>query len=175
MSVKIKYSNSSSNSFKSNLILFTNSKLNISGLKKNLSKEEFSYIYDLLKAADLKKKIFIFEINSKKKIILISIKDDLKNADIENLGAEFYTQTNTKKNDEYFLVSDTVINKYENFLGFFLHGIKLKSYKFDKYKSKKNIKSISINVIGNRNKPSLKNQIRFNIFIITKWRGAETC
>ena len=32
---------------------------------------------------------------------------------------------------------------------------KLKSYKFDKYKSKKNIKKISIFITG-KNKPSLK-------------------
>ena len=47
------------------------------------------------------------------------------------------------------------------FLGLFLHGIKLKSYKFNKYKSKINFKTMTINVIGNTNKPSLKNQIRF--------------
>ena len=68
MTVKIKYLSLSSSSLKSNLILFTNSKLNISGLKKDLSKEEFLYIDELLKSADLKKKIFVFDINSKKKL-----------------------------------------------------------------------------------------------------------
>ena len=67
MTVKIKYSNSSPKSFKTSLVLFTNNKLNISNLKRYLSKEEFSYINDLLKSADSKKKIFVFKINSKKK------------------------------------------------------------------------------------------------------------
>ena len=56
MTVKIKYSNSSPKSFKTSLVLFTNNKLNISNLKRYLSKEEFSYINDLLKSADSKKK-----------------------------------------------------------------------------------------------------------------------
>ena len=44
-----------------------------------------------------KKNILIFEINSKKKIILISIKNNLKNSDIENLGAEFHRNINKWK------------------------------------------------------------------------------
>ena len=85
----------------------------------------------------------------------------MQNIDIENLGAEFYSYANAEKNNEYFVLSDTVNNKYDNFIGFFLHGIKLKSYEFKKYKSKKNFKTLSIIIIGNKNKPSFKSQIRF--------------
>ena len=46
-------------------------------------------------------------------------------------------------------------------MGYFLHGIKLKSYEFNIYKSKNNKKSITINVIGNKNKISSKDQLRF--------------
>ena len=41
-----------------------------------------------------------------------------------------------------------------------MHGIKLKSYKFDKYKSKKDKLNLLINVSG-KNKPSLNDQIKF--------------
>ena len=58
--------------------MFTDEKFNISPLRKFLSNLEFSYIYDLLKTSDLKKKLLVFEISSKKKIILISIKKNLK-------------------------------------------------------------------------------------------------
>ena len=67
MSIKISYSNKTLSKSLSNLILFTNDKFNISGIKKNLSNHEFSYINDLLKTSDLKKNILVFEINSKKK------------------------------------------------------------------------------------------------------------
>ena len=39
--------------------------------------------------------------------------------------------------------------------------MKLKSYEFFKYKTKKETKVISINVVGNRNKPSPQNQLKF--------------
>ena len=38
---------------------------------------------------------------------------------------------------EYFIISDSINSKQNNFLGHFLHGLKLKSYEFKKYKSKK--------------------------------------
>ena len=61
-----------------------------------------------------------------------------------------------ERNSEYFLNSDSVISNQENFLGYFLHGLKLKSYEFNKYKTKKETRVISINVLGNKNKPQLK-------------------
>ena len=89
MSVKIYYSNKTPNKSSSNLVLFVDDKFNVNNLKKHLSSTELSYINDLLKNNDLKKNMFLFEINSKKKIMLISIKKDLKISDVENLGAEF--------------------------------------------------------------------------------------
>ena len=73
----------------------------------------------------LKKTYLVFELNSKKKIILISIKNNLKTSDIENLGAEFYGRVNYGKNCDYFIISDSVVGKHENFR-LFLHGTKLK-------------------------------------------------
>ena len=141
MPIKINYKNKSFNKSTSNLVLFVDEKFNISNLKRYLSSTELSYIKDLLKTSDLKKKMFLFKINSKKKIILISIKKDLKNFDAENLGAEFYESINHGKNNEYFVNSDTVIGKNEVFIGHFLHGLKLKSYSFNKYKTKKKNKT----------------------------------
>ena len=67
MSIKINYSKKYINEVSGNLVLFTNEKFSINGLKKYLSNMEFSYISDLLKTIDLKKKLFVFEVNSKKK------------------------------------------------------------------------------------------------------------
>jgi len=161
MSIKINYPNKVNNTSIANLVLFTDEKFNISNLKKYISNTEFSYIKDLLKTSDLKKSIFVFEINSKKKIILISIKKDLRSFDIENLGAEFYRYINYGKNSEYFISSDSIIGKDVNFTGYFLHGLKLKSYAFNKYKTKKETRLISINVLGNKNKSSIQNKLKF--------------
>ncbi|MDC0438792.1 leucyl aminopeptidase [Candidatus Pelagibacter sp.] len=161
MTVQINYKNSGSTKNSSNLILFVNEKFNISGLRKYISDSEFAYISDLIKNSDLKKDLLVFEINSKKTIFLVSIKKDIKTSDIENLGAKFHGYIKYDKKNDYFVNSDTVISKIKNFVGYFLHGIKLKSYEFNIYKSKKDKKLVSINVTGNRNKPSAQDQLRF--------------
>ena len=149
MSVKINFKNNISKKNSINLVLFTDEKFSTSSIKKYISNSEFSYITDLLKTSDLKKRLFVFELNSKKKIVLISIKKDLKNFDIENLGAEFYERINYGKNSEYIIDTKSIISKHEDFIGYFLHGLKLKSYEFNKYKTKKESRIISINVTGN--------------------------
>ena len=67
MTIKINYSKIKNNKSSSNTVLFVDEKFNIKSLKKYISSNEFSYINDLLKTSDLKKSIFIYELNSKKK------------------------------------------------------------------------------------------------------------
>ena len=67
MSVKISYSKKTINKPSANIVLFVNEKFNTSNVKKYLSNNELSYINDLLKTSDLKKNIFVYEVNSKKK------------------------------------------------------------------------------------------------------------
>ncbi len=161
MPIKINYAKKAISKSSSNLVFFVNEKFNVSNLKKSLSSAEFSYISDLLKSSDLKKNIFVFEVNSKKKIILISIKNNLKTSGVENLGAEFYGKVNLGKNCDYFLNTDSAISKINNFIGHFLHGLKLKSYEFKKYKTKKDSRIISIHVYGNKNNPSTQTRVKF--------------
>ncbi|MDC3106372.1 leucyl aminopeptidase [Candidatus Pelagibacter sp.] len=160
MSIKINYKNSDSKKVSGNLVLFTNDKFDISNIKKFISTSEFSYINDLLKTSDLKKDLFVFELSSRKKIALISIKSNLKTFEIENLGAKLYGRISYGKNIKYFINTDTITNKQKNFISYFLHGIKLKSYKFLKYKTKQDDVIIELNIIG-KNKPSTQNQLRF--------------
>ena len=161
MSIKISYLKTNKSNPTANLVLFSNEKFSIQDSKRYLSTSEFSYISELLKTSDMKKNMFVFEVNSKKKIILISVKKDLKIFDIENLGAEFYGRINYGNNSEYFINSDSATGKPKNFIGHFLHGLKLKSYEFKKYKTKKESRIISINVLGSKNKPSAQNQLKF--------------
>ncbi|MDB9827099.1 hypothetical protein OAC14_02055 [Candidatus Pelagibacter sp.] len=161
MTIKINYSKNPTNKLSGNLVLFVDKNFNINGLKKYISKTEFFYISDLLKTSNLKKDLLFFEINSKKTIFLVSVKKDLKASDIESLGAKLHGCINYEKNSEYFVNSDTINSKIENFSGYFLHGLKLKSYEFNIYKSKKDKKVISINLIGNKNKISIQDQLRF--------------
>jgi len=137
MTIQINYKYKGSSKTSTNLVLFVDEKFNIGGLKKHISNYEFSYISDLLKNSDLKKDLLVFKINSKKTIFLASIKKDIKTSDVENLGAKFHGYINYDKKNDYFVNSDTISCKIKNFLGYFMHGIKLKSYEFNIYKSKK--------------------------------------
>ncbi|MDA7444530.1 leucyl aminopeptidase [Candidatus Pelagibacter ubique] len=161
MSIKINYKNTISTKSTINLVLFVNENFNIKEIKKYISNSEFSYIADLLKNSDLKKDTLFFEVNSKKTIFLVSVKKNIKISDIENLGAKFHSYINFDRKDDYFINSDTVNDKTKNFIGHFLHGLKLKSYEFNIYKSKINKKIVSINVIGKKNKISTKDHLRF--------------
>ena len=78
---------------------------------------------------------------------------------MENLGAELYGSVKHNKKIEYHLKSNSIINNHKNFIGHFLHGLKLKSYEFNKYKSKKDTRIITISVFGN--KPSSNNLLKF--------------
>ncbi len=67
MTIEIRYLNKTNSSPSSNVVLFTNEKFDTDNLKRYISNSELSYIKDLLKTSDLKKNIFVFELNSKKK------------------------------------------------------------------------------------------------------------
>ena len=160
MNIKINFKNQAFSKSYGNLILFVDEKFNTSSLKKLISNSEYAYILDLLKNEDLKKKIVTFDISSKRKIILISLKKNLTNFDAENLGAKCYCLFKKFSKTDYIINSNSIPNKFKDFVGYFLHGVKLKSYIFEKYKTKKNKKTISISVIG-KNIPSQKDQIKF--------------
>ena len=132
MNIKINFKKQLLNKSDANLILFADEKFNITGLKKHISNSEYSYISDIIKKKDTKKKIVTFDISSKKKIILVSLKKNLTNSDAENLGAKCYVILNELKEAHYIVNSDTIPKGLKNILGYFLHGLKLKSYKFEK-------------------------------------------
>ena len=161
MPIQINYKSSDFKKITNNLIVFADEKFDVRPLKKYISSSELSYIADLLKNSDLSKNLFVFELNSKKKIVLISIKKNLKSFDIENLGSELYTRLNYGRNSTYEINTDTITGKYNNFLSYLLHGFTLKSYEFNKYKTKKEIRLITLNIFGNKNKPSAKDQLKF--------------
>ena len=78
MSVKISYLNKAIQKTSTNTVLFVDEKFKISNIKKFVTNGEFNYIKDILKTSDLKKNLLVFEINSKKRIVLVSLKKKIK-------------------------------------------------------------------------------------------------
>ena len=148
MTVQVFYKNSDNSN---NLALFVEDNFNVSSLKKKVSNVELSYIQEILKNYNLTKNILTFDLNSKKRIILINVKNNLKSFDVEKLGAEFYDFIKNNHIKELSINFDSLNKKNEkNFLGLFLHGLKLKSYEFNIYKSKKEKKIFSITIFGKK-------------------------
>ena len=160
MSVQITYKNKILKKNPHNLVLFVDEKFNISKSKKHISSSDFALISDLIKTKDVKKNILAFDVSSKKKIILVSLKKNVKISEVENLGANFYDQFKNSKINEFSINSETLLTQQKYYVGSFAHGIKLKSYVFEKYKTKKNTKTFIVNIIG-KNQPSVKDQINF--------------
>ena len=65
MSIQINYKNKGLKNPSGNYVLFVDDNFNISDIKKFISKNEFQYLFDLLKTSNLKKNLLSFEINSK--------------------------------------------------------------------------------------------------------------
>ena len=162
MSIKINYSNYSKDKTANAYTLFTKENFNTKYIVTFFSNLEIAYIQNILKKRDLKKNILSFDLNSKTKIILIDIKNNLELSDIEYMGAEFFTFIKSNNIKELSINPLSIQSKPENdFIGRFLHGLKLKAYEFNVYKAKKNKNEILINILGPKNKITIKNEIKF--------------
>ena len=145
-----------------NYVLFCSKNFNISNIKKYITNNEFYYINDLLKNTDKKKNFYSFDLNSKKKIILVNVKDDLSSSDVEKLGAEFYDFVKNLKLNDLAINAKSIKEKPgRNFIGRFLHGFSLKSYEFVKYKTNKKNSLIKITVLNSNNKNFNQNNRKF--------------
>ncbi len=160
MTAKINYKSTFLKKYPNNLVLFVDENFTISRLKKHFLIKEYEYISDLLRNSDKKKIIATYDISSKRKIILVSCKKKITSTEAENLGAKFYDHFKNDKQVKFTVNADASVSSLKNFIGFFLHGVKLKSYNFNKYKSKKDTKNFLINVKG-KNTPSSKDRIKF--------------
>ena len=67
MSIKISFKKSKLERTSANLVLFVDERFNIRPIKRYISSLEYTYISDLLKSSDLKKKLLVFNLTSKKK------------------------------------------------------------------------------------------------------------
>ena len=149
MTVKIDYKKKIDFTNTPCLVLFLTRKFNVESIKKLYSKAELKYIQNIIKKSKTEKNFIIFDLNSKRKIILANIELSLNESDIESFGAELFDCL--KKNNILELTlswNGKIENINKNFIFHFLHGLRLKSYEFNKYKSKKNNKIFKINLLG---------------------------
>ena len=94
-----------------------------------------------LKSNKIKKKIISFDISEKNKALFIIVKEKLLPNDFEKMGANFFSYVKMSKISKINFYSDTLklvkfYQKNTKLISNFIHGFNLKSYSFDKYKTK---------------------------------------
>ena len=147
------------------IAFFTNEKLEITHLKKYLNSSDHKNLTELLKNKNKKKGLLSFDLNPNQKVILISLKKNQKSNETEKSGAKLTDFLKNEGAEVVHIFSDTIsVNLKPDSIYEFLHGMRLKSYSFDKYKSKKETKILRVNII------SLK---KFNKKIYDKFNAIE--
>ena len=155
MSIKIALKKNHNDKLVKNIVLFCDENFKIGGLNKlELSNQSnlINKTSDLYKSKN--KNFLLFNINSSQKIILIKVKDIKLTIENERLGAKFYTfiKSNQLNNTCFFEQNiKEFFSKNKSFFNEFTHGLKLKSYIFDKYKSKKKGEIFEINISSKNN------------------------
>ena len=166
MSIKISYKKGIQEKLVKNYVLFANEDFKINGLNKLLLGKQSSQINKIIKSNYSKKKEFIFfNHNLDQKIVLIKIKNNQTSTENEKKGANFYNfvKSNILKNLTFFDVNIfETQNKNKNFIDEFLHGIQIKSYEFNKYKTKRENSEININICFRKKIPNKVKNNRFN-------------
>ena len=163
MTVQVLYKNKAKLTSTGAITLFTEEKFQIKNLDRFLPKNSALYADKILKnKKNTKENIISFNINENTTLILVSLKKDLKSSDVENLGAEFYNFIKKNSFKDLSIFCESLKSKPgKDFIGRFVHGLKLKSYEFNLYKSKKKENIFKITLIGKQSALSLKNKLKF--------------
>ena len=169
MSIKLSIKKNLNEKLVKNYVFFTNEDFKIIALNKLSVSKSANEINKTINSNDLKNKEFLsFNLNPTQKISLIKIKKNQSSLDNEKIGAKFYDYI---KSNSYFKLSffEENINeinvKSKYFFDEFILGIKLKSYIFNKYKSKKIDKNFEIDLVLKRDQINFNKNKRFNSLI----------
>ena len=168
MTLKILHKNKATDRDIKNYLLFSNENFKVYGLDKISLKSQSNHINKTIASNIHKDKNFlIFNINSNQRVVLVKIKNNQSSLDNETKGAELYSFIKSNLIFNLSMLEGNILSadiKNKNFINEFLHGIELKSYEFNKYKTKKKNDQFEIHVISKKNIFSKINN-RFNSLI----------
>ena len=168
MSIKISLKKNISEKNIKNFVLFCDEKFKIMCFDKLPIIKQSLLIKKSINTHKTEKDFISFNINPLQRIILIKLKNYKEASENEKKGAEFfsYIKSNSLINSTFF--ESNVIDIYKknrNFLDEFFHGVKLKSYSFNKYKSKKKNVNYEISISTKQNILKFDSNKRFNSLV----------
>ncbi len=169
MSIKITLKNNVNDKLVKNYVLFCDENFKIKGLDKLPISDQSNLIKKTITSNMPKDKEFLlFNINSIQKIVLIKIKNNQNSLENEKKGASFYSfiKSNSIFDSSFFdqnIKELSLKNKY--FLDQFMHGLELKSYEFNKYKTKKKKDTFNISILSKGNFLNFNKTKRFKALV----------
>ncbi|WP_075522791.1 leucyl aminopeptidase [Candidatus Pelagibacter communis] len=134
------------------LVIFYTEKYKLIELNYYFKNQEIDYINQIINSKSIRannKKLSIFNLNPSQRIVIVPVKPGQTSFENEKSGAKFYEFLKSN-----FVFSISILDKNAKFfskknkffLNEFLHGLQLKSYEFNKYKTKDESKNININI-----------------------------
>ncbi len=165
MIIKEKYIKSAKlNNLTGSIIFFANKNSEIKNINNLLSHSQNSLLKKSLKNNVKKKEIFTFDISHNQKIVIYSVKDN--KISYEKSGAKLYEFFRNENLTKINIFGDTIETPNNvKYLHELVHGMKLKSYSFDKYLTKKKSEIINVNIISNK---KLDKKLIKNLYAIEK-------
>ena len=129
------------------IIFFANEQSEIRNINKILNQTQNNLFKKNLKNNNKKKEIFSFDISHNQKIIIFSLKKNQNS--FEKTGARLFEFFKNENLNKIYIFGDTIesSNKIKS-LHELAHGMKLKSYSFDKYLTKKNSETLNLSIIS---------------------------
>ena len=122
------------------IIFFTNEKFEINNTQRIINSKEKDIFKKNLKKVDSKKNIFSFDYNHNQKVIFLALKKNQSQTYFENQGAKIFNFLKNENIKKVNILCETLYKiSNTNLIYSFIHGMKLKSYHFDKYLSKKKL------------------------------------
>ncbi len=150
MIIKEKYLKSSKlSNLSGSILFFANEKSEIKNINSYISLSQNNIFKKNLKNNNKKKEIFSFDINHNQKIIIYTLKNT--KSSYEKDGAKLYEFFKKENLNKIHIFGDTIEDMNNNkCLLEVIHGMKLKSYTFDKYLTKKKSEDIKLNIISKK-------------------------
>ena len=152
-----------------NYVLFCNEEFKIYSLNKTCLNKHTNLINKTLNSYKVKSSNFlIFNLNPTQKIVLVKLKNNLLSTENEKKGADFHDFMKVNSLEKITVLEKNIKDiqtKNKEFLREFIHGIKLKSYNFSKYKTKNKNQNFEIEIESKINFLTDNKEMRFESLI----------
>tara|TARA_B100000686_G_scaffold79922_1_gene86215 strand:- start:352 stop:1812 length:1461 start_codon:yes stop_codon:yes gene_type:complete len=156
MALKINYLNKLNGKIKGNIVFFLSKNYKFNDLTKIQSKKDINKIIKNFNPKTFKESSFLsYDLKVDQKIIFVNVADKSTSNEYEQLGANFFDYI--KKNKFYLtnILGNSLKSNSEN-LEYFIHGLNLKSYEFNIYKTKKKETNYILNIVCKSNSLEVK-------------------